>query len=646
MSFRPFVCSPLRPSFRSFGRRSLRTCCLASALGLLFLAPATRAQSLNGALSDDTTGPVTPGVHQVTGSLTVAAGKMLTIQPGAILKFNGVFLIGVTGTLHVNGTALAPVVFTTIKDDTAGGDTNGDGNSTAPAPGAWMGLMFHAGSGASVVDHADIRYATTGVNTDAPTAGLTVSNSSVRHGSGYGMNFAFGPTHPSVSHCQIDDNALVAITNIDLNEVPAFLDNSASGNAGGNVMFINGTTINSSITIGPHNILGGSLVMAGNIAVNTGGTLHLLPGTHIKFGGTAQVNVNGGAVDWQGTAVDPIVLTSAKDDTIDGDSNADGVASVPGNSDWLGINVSAAAAPSTISHLLQRWFGYGGSAGLYSNSPLLSLHDVRTEHSAFWGFWLQDLAGPGTDLVAWNCGSGFVMQGGAFNLLRCTSAGNSGVGFIRNAPAWTGSVHSSIAWANGTDVSAFNLGQWIDGDGSVTFNGLLGNIVSDPKFTDLASGDLTLQPTSPCIDAGDPADAPTGLDIAGFPRLMDGNLDKLRVVDMGAHEFDRVHLALSGTLTPGGSMTFTTTGTAGLSTYLFIGVVPTEAAFKTFGPLFVNLGAPYILVAWLPVPSTLPIAIPADLPVPLPLVVQELGLASNMSTSAGNLSNPVFATIQ
>ncbi|MDP2895255.1 MAG: right-handed parallel beta-helix repeat-containing protein, partial [bacterium] len=63
-----------------------------------------------------------------------------------------------------------------------------------------------------------------------------------------------------------------------------------------------------------------------------------------------------------------------------------------------------------------------------------------------------------------------------------------------------------------------------------------GNIDQDPQFRDPFSLDFRLQPTSPCIDAGD--NNATGLpemDIAGVRRIMFGG--KSFTVDMGAYEF-------------------------------------------------------------------------------------------------------------
>ena len=48
----------------------------------------------------------------------------LTIEEGVIVKFGTDNELYVWGTLNVNGTPQKPVVFTSFKDDSHGGDTN------------------------------------------------------------------------------------------------------------------------------------------------------------------------------------------------------------------------------------------------------------------------------------------------------------------------------------------------------------------------------------------------------------------------------------------------------------------------------------------------------------------------------------------
>ena len=175
----------------------------------------------------------------------------------------------------------------------------------------------------------------------------------------------------------------------------------------------------------------------------------------------------------------------------------------------------------------------------------------------------------------------------------------------------------------------------------------------DPLFTDpdgpdddpdtWEDNDYSLQPASPCVDAGDPALVATGQDVARNPRLLDGNLDGVMVVDMGAYEFNNVHLAVTGNPTPGGTLTIDLTGRVGLSGWLWLGTASGEIPFSRFGALFLDLSSPW----WL-----FPIAIPASLPGTIPmltpegqlLVFQVLGVQN--SNGAGNLSNVVEVVIQ
>ena len=96
-------------------------------------------------------------VYIVTESVEVPNGVTLTINPGAVIKFaaGAGITVDTGGTLNALGTVVQPITFTSLRDDSVGGDSNGDGNATAPAPGDWVGLNT---SSTVNLDHCAILY--------------------------------------------------------------------------------------------------------------------------------------------------------------------------------------------------------------------------------------------------------------------------------------------------------------------------------------------------------------------------------------------------------------------------------------------------------------------------------------------------------
>jgi hypothetical protein len=88
----------------------------------------------------------------ICNSVTMAAGDTLSCLPGTVVKMNTI-----SSSLNAYGTLLAPggsfpVWFTSIKDDIRGGDTNGDGDATAPAPGDHWGIFLNGNSHLDLTD--------------------------------------------------------------------------------------------------------------------------------------------------------------------------------------------------------------------------------------------------------------------------------------------------------------------------------------------------------------------------------------------------------------------------------------------------------------------------------------------------------------
>lgn len=103
-------------------------------------------------------------VHVVTRSVSVASGATLTIEPGTVVKFAPA--IGIVledgGGLEAAASPAAPVVLTSLSDDTTGGDTNGDGGASLPRLGDWDGLLTQGSAQANLGADVSVRYARMG----------------------------------------------------------------------------------------------------------------------------------------------------------------------------------------------------------------------------------------------------------------------------------------------------------------------------------------------------------------------------------------------------------------------------------------------------------------------------------------------------
>jgi hypothetical protein len=91
---------------------------------------------------------------------------------------------------------------------------------------------------------------------------------------------------------------------------------------------------------------------------------------------------------------------------------------------------------------------------------------------------------------------------------------------------------------------------------SVPAPGSGSNVAGDPKFTDPAAGDFSLQQSSPLVDKGDQAAVVVNeKDLTGGARVLDGDGDGTVRVDIGAFEHTDVPPAPSGGNGGGGSNT-------------------------------------------------------------------------------------------
>lgn len=427
---------------------------------------------------------ISAGEKYLMYGVTVPVGSTLEVQPGAIVK--GVWgAINVSGTLLANGTAGAPIVFTSFRDDVHGGDLNADGNESYPSGGDWGGLYFGSTATAPALNYVYVYYATS--STIFGTASGFVRNCKFKYSSTNGLyihttpqdveynEFSYNGMHGLVmtsinspAAYQVRYNSFTANgahpLHFNYSNVYTLVGNSFSGNVH-NAVAYEYCTVPSNMTIPT-----GSVVFFRGIVVNTGVVLTVQHGTILKANSTG-MTVNGRIVA-QGTSFSPIVFTSWDDDSYGGDTNANGNASLPSPGNWGGIQIFGS---STASILQYCYILYGSGLTLTSDNPV-NISRCKIQYSNTHGIWFSTPQNISDCDISRNQGNGVHALAGSSTLRRNYIQFNQGYGvYIGSSPInlGTGANHGrnfirynngngyQVASTTSSTVSALgNFWQW------------------------------------------------------------------------------------------------------------------------------------------------------------------------------------------
>ena len=289
---------------------------------------------------------------------TVDTAASLTLGDDVTVKFFPSGYLTAKGALIANASTGKKIVFTSIKDDSYGGDTNGDGVVSTPAKGDWKAVYVN-GSG-SIFNNAVFTY---GGASDEPVLDLgdntvTVTNSIFAH-NGNTNSIAASPAlnaKDALAGTVITGNTffdnyvpLGINTTFDLDDSNNFnnalLSPSSTLSNKYNMVNIKGcSTVESNISwqitkvpfvVGSTGCNYWTIGESSSLTVSSGSIFKFFPNGYMTIRKGATMNT---------TAA---IFTSIRDDDHGGDTNGDTTTTSPATGNWKGIYYDSYTVPST-----------------------------------------------------------------------------------------------------------------------------------------------------------------------------------------------------------------------------------------------------------------------------------------------------------
>lgn len=258
------------------------------------------------------------GPYIISNNLTVPANNTLRISSGATLKFNSLKKLDIQGRLEAVG-----AVFTA--------------NSDSPNKGFWQGISF-SNTLESKIENTTLKYGKAAIEVNSGIQRI--------------KNNTFEENEAPVSLVANNASTTFSGNSARDNNVNGILTNSST---------ITVDTVWQSESVFPFVIDYAKSVDAGKIlTIKEGTVVKIKPQT--GSGWTGNFDINGKLVV-EGTEINPVVITSFKDDEYGGDTNNDGTSTLPTAGDWKYVRLKSLTATSTLDKAIIRYGSGNCSSG-------------------------------------------------------------------------------------------------------------------------------------------------------------------------------------------------------------------------------------------------------------------------------------------